>query len=47
MEPSVDGKRHPWLKIQTPIIIMASLCDGERDRPGCRFRRRAENPSTN
>jgi len=32
-------------KIQTPIIIMASLYDGERDRPGCRFRRRAENPS--
>jgi hypothetical protein len=46
-EKSVSIRVHPWLKIQTPIIIMASLCDGERDRPGCRFRRRAENPSTN
>jgi hypothetical protein len=32
---------NPALKCRA--IVTTSLCDGERDRPGCRFRRLAEN----
>jgi hypothetical protein len=42
MEKSVPEQNAPVI---APVFTALRFWHGERDRPGCRFRRRAENPS--